>query len=77
MFATVLDAKRLQLLHEALPAAGRIAVLAVSERRHAMTLAAMAVTALAEVIESLRSTGGSGILPARLHRDARSAAQAW
>jgi putative ABC transport system substrate-binding protein len=51
MFATVLDAKRLQLLHEALPAARRIAVLAVSERRHEMTLAAMAVTASAEGIE--------------------------
>jgi putative ABC transport system substrate-binding protein len=51
MFATVLDAKRLQLLHEALPAARRIAVLAVSEKRHEMTLAAMAVTASAEGIE--------------------------
>jgi putative ABC transport system substrate-binding protein len=51
MFATVLDAKRLQLLHEAVPVARRIAVLAVSEDRHQSTLATMAVTASAEGVE--------------------------
>ena len=51
MFATLLDAKRLQLLHEAVPVAQRIAVLAVSEDRHQSTLATMAVTASAESIE--------------------------
>jgi putative ABC transport system substrate-binding protein len=45
MLATVLDAKRLQLLHEAVPVARRVAVLAVSESRHALTLEAMRVAA--------------------------------
>ena len=41
MLATVLDAKR----HEAVPVARRVAVLAVSESRHALTLEAMRVAA--------------------------------
>ena len=51
MLATVLDAKRLDLLHEAVPAAHRIAVLLVSESRHESTLAAMRVAASANGIE--------------------------
>jgi len=51
MLATVLDAKRLDLLHEAVPAARRIAVLAASESRHELTLAAMRVAASADGIE--------------------------
>ena len=51
MFATVLDAKRLQLLHEAIPTARRVAVLAVSEARHQSTLATIGVTAAVEGIQ--------------------------
>lgn len=51
MMATVLDAKRLNLLHEAVPAARRIAVLAISEQRHAVTLAAIRGAAAAGGIE--------------------------
>jgi putative tryptophan/tyrosine transport system substrate-binding protein len=51
MLATVLDAKRLELLHEAVPAARRIAVLMVSEIRHQSTLAAMLATATTDGIE--------------------------
>ena len=51
MLATVLDAKRLNLLHEAVPAARRIAVLAVSERRHGVTLAGIRGAAAADRIE--------------------------
>ena len=51
MLATVLDAKRLNLLHEAVPAARRIAVLAVSERRHGVTLAGIRGAAAADGIE--------------------------
>ena len=41
MLATELDAKRLQLLHEAVPGVSRIAALAVSPDQHAANLAAM------------------------------------
>jgi putative ABC transport system substrate-binding protein len=51
MLATVLDAKRLNLLHEAVPAARRIAVLAVSDRRHAVTLASIRGAAAADGID--------------------------
>jgi ABC-type uncharacterized transport system substrate-binding protein len=51
MLATVLDAKRLHLLHEAVPGARRVAVLLVSEARHQSTLAAMRVAASADGIE--------------------------
>jgi putative ABC transport system substrate-binding protein len=46
-----LDAKRLQLLHEAVPAARRIAALAVSEQRHALNIAAMRQVATAAGLE--------------------------
>jgi putative ABC transport system substrate-binding protein len=51
MLATVLDAKRLDLLHEAVPSARRVAVLLVSEIRHQSTLTAMRATALTNGIE--------------------------
>ena len=51
MLATVLDAKRLDLLHEAVPTARRIAVLMASEIRHQSTLAAMRATAAMDGIE--------------------------
>ena len=51
MLATVLDAKRLVLLHEAVPGAQRIAVLMVSETRHQSTLTAVRVAASADRIE--------------------------
>ncbi len=51
MLATVLDAKRLALLHEAVPTARRIAVLMVSEVRHQSTLAAMRTAAATDGIE--------------------------
>jgi putative tryptophan/tyrosine transport system substrate-binding protein len=54
MLATVLDAKRLDLLHEAVPAARRIAVLMVSETRHQSTLMAMRATA---------ASGGIDLVP--------------
>jgi putative ABC transport system substrate-binding protein len=59
MMATVLDAKRLNLLHEALPAARRIAVLAVSEPRHAVTLAGIRGAAAADGIEIVPVYAGS------------------
>ena len=71
MLATVLDAKRLDLLHEAVPAAHRIAVLLVSESRHESTLAAMRVAASANrnrACPGLR--GASGVVSAGLHSDA-------
>ena len=55
MLATVLDAKRLNLLHEAVPAARRIAVLAVSDRRHAVTLASFAARPPPTASKSFRS----------------------
>ena len=51
LLATVLDSKRLDILHEALPAARRIAVLLVSEARHQSTLAGMRAVASADGIE--------------------------
>jgi putative tryptophan/tyrosine transport system substrate-binding protein len=51
MLATVLDSKRLDLLHEAVPAARRIAVLLVSETRHQATLAGMRTVASTDGIE--------------------------
>jgi putative tryptophan/tyrosine transport system substrate-binding protein len=51
MLATVLDSKRLDLLHEAVPAARRIAVLLVSESRHQSTLAGMRSVASTDGIE--------------------------
>jgi putative ABC transport system substrate-binding protein len=51
MLATVLDSKRLDLLHEAVPAARRIAVLLVSETRHQSTLAGMRAVASTDGIE--------------------------
>lgn len=64
MFATLLDAKRLQLLHEAVPVARRVAVLAVSEARHQSTLAKMRVTASAEGIELIPVYAeGPGVYP--------------
>ena len=51
MLATVLDAKRLDLLHEAVPAARRIAALLVSEARHQATLVAMRAAAATDGIE--------------------------
>jgi putative ABC transport system substrate-binding protein len=51
LLATVLDSKRLDILHEAVPAARRIAVLLVSEARHQSTLAGMRAVASADGIE--------------------------
>jgi ABC-type uncharacterized transport system substrate-binding protein len=51
MLATVLDSKRLDILHEAVPAARRIAVLLVSETRHQSTLAGMRGVASTDKIE--------------------------
>jgi putative ABC transport system substrate-binding protein len=51
MLATELDAKRLDLLHEAVPEARRVAVLLISEIRHRSTLAAMSEAASTDGIE--------------------------